>query len=443
MVVRYTLIEKIRMFLQCREALSVSKAKNAYQIDKEIETVYSHLSSHPDVKKGLAYLEADQTNTLHEQIELAEISAPPFQEETRARAFMKKLEELGLEEVQQDSEGNVFGRLRGERKGPTLFVSAHIDSVFSMETDVTVTEKDGIYYGPGITDDARGLAALLSIVRAFSHSGLKPEADIIFGGTVGEEGPGDLRGVKAFFNEHPEVEGFISIDAVSPTAIVYKGTGSYRYEITYTGPGGHSFGAFGTPSAVHAAGRAISAISDLNPPVDPKTTFNVGVVQGGTIPTAIAEEAKLYIDIRSNGKKELDQLDSRIQVILQEAAEMENRKTGQYGDAGIRVDINKLGDRPVGVQDDQARVVQTAWAATEQLGLVPTLEDALSTDANLPISIGVPALTLGAGGDGGGYHSLDEWFDPTNAHLGPQRVFLTILGLSGIAKTTLPLLPEK
>ncbi|MCM2676972.1 M20/M25/M40 family metallo-hydrolase [Alkalicoccobacillus plakortidis] len=225
----------------------------SYKLDKEIETVFSHLHDHQDVKKGLEFLEADQAQTLKEQIELAEISAPPFAETNRALAYKKKLEELGLEEVKQDAEGNVYGILKGERSSPALFVSAHIDSVFSIDTDVTVTEKDGIYFGAGITDDARGLAALLSIVRAFKHTGIKPEADIIFGGTVGEEGPGDLRGVKAFFKENQEVDGFISIDAVSPSAIVYKGTGSYRYEITYTGSGGHSFGAFGTPSAVHAA----------------------------------------------------------------------------------------------------------------------------------------------------------------------------------------------
>ncbi|MDQ0208495.1 M20/M25/M40 family metallo-hydrolase [Alkalicoccobacillus murimartini] len=418
-------------------------AKAMYKLDKETETVFTHLQKHQDIKAGLQFLEADQAQTLQEQIELAEISAPPFEETKRALAYKNKLEQLGLEEVKQDSEGNVYGVLKGNRPGPKLFVSAHIDSVFSSDTDVTVTEKDGLYYGPGITDDARGLAALLSIVRAFNHTGIKPEADIIFGGTVGEEGPGDLRGVKAFFSENKDVEGFISIDSVSPSAIIYKGTGSYRYEITYSGPGGHSFGAFGTPSAVHAAGRAIAMIADLETSTDPKTSFNVGVVEGGTIPTAIAEQSKLYLDIRSNGKKELDEIDSRVRVIFQQAAEQENKRWGYVGQKGIQVELNKLGNRPVGTQLDEAAIVQTAWAATEQLGLVPTLEQAVSTDANYPISIGIPAITLGAGGDAGGAHSLDEWFDPTDAHLGPQRVFLTILGLSGVARTTLPLLSSK
>ncbi|TSB44695.1 M20/M25/M40 family metallo-hydrolase [Alkalicoccobacillus porphyridii] len=415
----------------------------SYNLNKEVETVFTHVKNSEKVKEALRFIEKDQSQTLQEQIELAEIGAPPFEESKRALAYLNKLKDLGLENVKQDQEGNVYGVLKGERQGPTLFVSAHIDSVFSADTDVRVTKKDGRYYGPGITDDARGLAALLSIVRAFKVSGITPEADIIFGGTVGEEGPGDLRGVKAFFKEHPEVDGFISIDAVSPSAIVYKGTGSYRYEITYSGPGGHSFGAFGTPSAVHAGGRAISMIADLETASHPKTTFNVGVIEGGTIPTAIAQQAKLYVDIRSNGKNELDEIDSRVQVIFQEAAEAENARWGKFGENGISVDINKLGDRPVGSQADDADIVQACWAATEVLGLTPTLEQAISTDANLPISLGIPAVTLGAGGDAGGAHSLEEWFDPTNAHLGPQRVFLTILGLSGIARMTLPLLPSK
>ncbi|WP_059104950.1 M20/M25/M40 family metallo-hydrolase [Shouchella shacheensis] len=402
-----------------------------YITNERIQSAYRKLAEDSQVRKALSFLEADAEQTLREQIRFAEIPAPPFLEEVRATELKIQLQELGLEDVQQDLQGNVFGLRKGTGSGPTLFVSAHIDSVFSAETETNVTERDGIYYGPGITDDARGLAALLSIVRAFNESGIETHGDLVFGGTVGEEGPGDLRGVKAFFTEQTNVDGFISIDAVSPEAIVYKGTGSYRYEVTYSAPGGHSFQAFGTPSAVHAAGRATAKVAGLTPPKEPKTTFNVGVIEGGTIPTAIAESCTLYVDIRSNGLAELEALDGQVRQLFTEAAEEENAHFGYSEKDGVQVLIEKKGDRPVGAQPKDASCVQTAWQATKALGLTPSLADAISTDANYPISIGIPALTLGAGGETGATHSLDEWYDPTDGHLGPQRIFLTILGLVG------------
>jgi acetylornithine deacetylase/succinyl-diaminopimelate desuccinylase-like protein len=319
-------------------------------------------------------------------------------------------------------------------------VAAHLDTVFPEGTDVKVREKDDKLYAPGIADDSRGLAALLGIVRAFNASGVKTKGDIVFCGNVGEEGLGDLRGVKALFRDHKDIDGFISIDGVESDGITYLATGSHRYDVTYKGPGGHSFSAFGLPSAIHALGRAIAKISDLETSMDPKTTFTVGVVKGGTSVNSIAAEGSMLMDMRSDSTKELLAVEAKFLDIVQKAAAEENAR---WGSDKIKVEIKLVGDRPAGTQPNDAMIVQAAWASTEMIGQKPILRGASSTDSNLPISLGIPALTLGGGGKDFGNHSPNEWFDPTDAYLGPQRVFLTILGLVGVDGVTESLLPKK
>lgn len=394
-------------------------------LQKELHKQFTTMIAEPRVQEGLAFLKNDDRQTLHEQMTIAEIPAPPFQEEKRANYVQEQFRKLGLTNVKQDEEGNVYGLRPGKKDVSAIVVSAHLDSVFSEETDVTVKERDGVYYGPGITDDARGLAALLSVIRAFQHTGIQTEAPIVFLATVGEEGPGDLRGVKAFIDGNANIASFISIDSVSPEEIIYQGTGSFRYEVTFSGTGGHSFQHFGTPSAVHAAGRAIAAIASLDVPETPKTTFNVGVVEGGTIPTAIAETCTIKLDLRSNGRAELDSIAEKALLLCETACSQEGE-----GDQTIRLSSKKVGDRPVGVQSADSEIVEMAVLATEALGLTPELAPPSSTDANYPISKGIPALTLGGGGEGGGYHSLNEWYKPVNSYLGPQRVWLVALGLA-------------
>lgn len=411
-----------------------------------MKDVYARMKQSKSVNRALEFLFEDDIRTLKEQIALAEIPAPPFSEHTRAVDFEKRLQSLGLENVRRDEEGNVYGDHKGSGGGPTLFVSAHLDSVFSADVDTGVTEKDGVYYGPGITDDARGLAALLSVVRALKAAGIETTGDVIFGGTVGEEGQGDLRGVKTFFSENKNVDGFLSIDTVSPQEIIYTGTGSYRYMIRFRGPGGHSFGSFGTPSAVHAAARATAAIADLETESEPKTTFNVGMIEGGAIPTAIAETCAMGVDIRSDGMAQLKTLEEKIQRIVERAVRVENERWGYAETKGVAATMEKIGDRPVAPQSDGNIIVQTAWHATEALALTPRLAKPVSTDANFPISIGVPSLTLGGGGEAGAAHSLDEWYQPKRSYLGPQRILLTILGLAGISLESIfspPLLPKR
>ena len=396
------------------------------------------LLAHPDVQKGLAFLKDDQEQTTLDQKTITEIPAPPFQEEERGTYYLSRLKELGLEEAREDSAGNVYGRYKGVGTGPTVFIAAHLDTVFSQGTDVSVKEKDGRLYAPGIADDGRGLAEVLSILRAFKASGVKTVGDIIFGGDVGEEGLGDLRGMKAFFKENPSIDGFISIDGSRAGNISYLATGSRRYEITYKGPGGHSFGAFGLPSAIHALGRSIAKISDLAVPQEPKTTFTVGEIKGGTSVNSIAAKASMLVDMRSNDSLALKSLENNVLGCAKAAAEEENAR---WNSDMISVDLKLVGDRPAGQQNPDTIMVQAAWASATAIGEKPELGPAGSTDANLPISLGIPAITLGRGGCSGGVHSLDEWFDPINAYVGPQITFLTLLSLVGVADVTEPLLP--
>jgi tripeptide aminopeptidase len=405
-----------------------------------VKEAFQKIATEPLVKGGLQFLKADHEKTINEQIVIAEIPAPPFKEEKRAQFILSRLDDLGLENIEIDEEGNVFGLLRGVGRGPQIFVSAHLDTVFPEGTDTTVRKENGILYAPGIVDDTSGLAEMLSVIRAFKETKIQPIGDIIFGGTVGEEGLGNLRGVRAFFNDHDDIDGFISIDGPEISRICYKGTGSYRYKVTYKGPGGHSFGAFGLPSAIHALGRAIAEIAEIQTKEDPKTTFTVGELKGGTSVNAIAAEAHMYVDLRSNDSGELLKLEQQFLQIIAKAADDENAR---WNTDKITLITEKIGDRPAATQPDDAPIVQIACAATEMMGLTPTLAGPSSTDSNVPMCLGVPSITLGKGGKTGGAHTLDEWFDPTDSYQGPQRAFLTILGLVGAVNISEPLLSKK
>ncbi len=412
-----------------------------YEPSPQVQAAYAALGQHAPVQQGSAFIKADQDNTTQDQITITEIPAPPFKEDERGEYYKGRLAELGLADVQEDEVGNVYGTLEGTGDGPTMFVSAHLDTVFPEGTDVTVREVDGKLCAPGIGDDGRGLASLLSIVRAFKDSGVQPVGDIIFGGTVGEEGLGDLRGVKHFFSEHTEVDGFISIEGGDPATLTYLATGSHRYEITYKGPGGHSFGAFGTPSAIHALGRAVAGIADVKPPTGPKTTFTVGVIEGGTSVNSIAAEATMQLDMRSNATDKLLELERNIMGIVDRADDQENKRWKRNE---ITVEKKLVGDRPAGSQPDDALIVQSGWASAQSIGLQPVLGAPSSTDSNLPISLGIPSLTLRGGGDSEGSHSPEEcWTETEDAYQGPQQSYMTTLGLVGVSGVSEPLLPDR
>jgi acetylornithine deacetylase/succinyl-diaminopimelate desuccinylase-like protein len=320
---------------------------------------------------------------------------------------------------------------------PKLVVAAHLDTVFPEGTDFTVKEKDGVVSAPGIGDDSRGLAVLLTLIKTMNSNELATVGDILFVGNVGEEELGNLRGVKALFRDHNDIDGFISIDGLGVSRIVNQGTGSHRYEMTFKGPGGHSFQEFGLPSAIHAMGRAIAKISDLQTPSEPRTTFTVGTVSGGTSVNAIASEAKMAVDMRSNSTEELLKLEARLLALVKQAVAEENAR---WGSDKLSLDIKLIGDRPAGIVSADSPIVQaTQRAVTAVSGAKATLAGS-STDSNQPMSLGIPAVTIGGGGEGGNWHSRNEWYRNVNAYQGPQNALLTVLmltGLDGVSKPTL------
>ncbi|MFA9559704.1 M20/M25/M40 family metallo-hydrolase [Evansella sp. AB-rgal1] len=409
-------------------------------ISPEVAVVYKQLLQTSIVKEGLVWLKEQNEQTLQDQIELTEIPAPTFQEEMRGKEFKRRLEELGLENIEKDQVGNVFGLYRGTGNGPRIVVSAHLDTVFPEKTDVKVRRDGNKVYAPGIADDGRGLAVVLTLLKLFNNFNIETEGDILFGATVGEEGLGDLNGVKALFKNRDDIDGFISIEPGSPTRATYLATGSHRYRVTFRGKGGHSFGDFGTPSAIHALGRAVARISDLQTPDEPKTTFTVGTISGGTSVNTIAEEATMLVDIRSTDPEELQKLEIRILEEIHTAVAEENKR---WDTNSIKVELEQVGNRPAGTQSAHSMIVQAATSATKSLGYEPKLAPSSSTDSNVPISLGIPAVTLGGGGMFGGAHTLSEYFDATNSFYGPQQVFLTILGLVGIKNGSDPVLPKR
>jgi acetylornithine deacetylase/succinyl-diaminopimelate desuccinylase-like protein len=398
------------------------------------------LSKDPKVKAGLDFLEEDNDYTTQEQIALTEIPAPTFQEQERGLEYQRRLIEYGLKNVQIDSQGNVFGVRPGTGNGPKLVVAGHLDTVFPGSTDVKAKLRDSRIYAPGIADDGRGLSSVLTLLRAIEKANIKTTGDIIFGATVGEEGLGDLNGVKALFENRKDIDGFISIEPGSPERITYLATGSRRYHVTYTGTGGHSFGDFGKPSAIHALGRAIAKISDIQTPKEPKTTFNVGTINGGTSVNTISAKAEMLIDMRSVSPDALKDLEDKVMDILKVAADEENKR---WETNDIQVDIKLVGDRPAGSQPEDSIIVQAALASAEVLGFEAILDEPSSTDSNVPISLGVPAVTLGGGGKFGGCHTLEEFYDPTDAFYGVQKIFLTMLGLVGVENVCESLLIKK
>src|SRR4051812_26084394 len=411
------------------------------QTSPAVDVAYTAILAHPKVIKTLDDIKADDDRALAEQKRITEIPAPPYKEKVRAEYFLKRFQELGFRDATIDSEGNVIGLRKGSGGGPKLVVSAHLDTVFPEGTDVTVKEKDGVILAPGIGDDSRGLAALLSLIQAMNANRIKTVGDVLFVGTVGEEELGNLRGVKALFRDHADIDGFISIDGLGITRIVNQATGSHRYEMIFHGPGGHSFQEFGLPSAIHAMGRAIAKISELQTPKEPKTTFTVGTVVGGTSVNAIAAEARMAVDMRSDSTEELLKLEAKLPDLVRDAVKEENPR---WKPDKIAVKIKLIGDRPAGIVALDSPIVQATQRAVAVVTRAPRVTFAgSSTDSNWAMSRGIPAVTIGGGGEGGNWHSRNEWYKPVNAWYGPQNALLTILALTGLDGVTRPALQRR
>lgn len=387
------------------------------------------LMKQPAIVAAFAAIKANEPETVALQITLTEIPAPPFKEQKRAAAVKKQFEAMGLTNVFIDQEGNVLGTRKGKSAKPHVVLCAHLDTVFPEETDVTVKRDGAILRAPGIADDTRGLAELISVGRALQQAKVETPGTLTFVASVGEEGLGDLRGVKALFNTtlKDQIDYFVAIDGGTVTNITHIGVGSYRYLITFKGPGGHSYGAFGMPNPIHALSRAGAKIADIQVPVVPKTTFNIGRIGGGTSVNSIPFEAWMEVDLRSADVPSLDATRDRMLEAVRRAVDEENARWKSKSQ--VTVDIKLVGDRPAGQTPPESPIVKAAQATIRALGGLPTLGSG-STDSNYPIRLGVPAVTLGRGGKGTGGHSLDEAFDTTDAWRGPQHHLLLAVTLA-------------
>lgn len=386
------------------------------------DDIGSQLLQVPAVAAAVAAAETTEPWVQQQQAALCEVPAPPFKEQARGQLYRRFFEQLGLRNVRVDAVGNVLGERPGDGAGPHLVFSAHLDTVFPEGTDVRVTRHGARLSGPGIADDCRGLAVLLGVVRAFRDARVSTPGRITFVGTVGEEGLGDLRGVKHLFGpEGPgAIDRFVSVDGAG-LAITSGGVGSKRYRVTFRGPGGHSYGAFGLPNPLHALGRAIAAIGDLQVPTDPKTTFNVGRVGGGTSVNSIPFEAWMEVDLRSEATSALAELDGRVRAIVEAAAAAENARWAHA--QRVTVEMTLVGDRPAGRTADTSEIVRAAASVLRALRL-PVATATSSTDANVPMARGIPAITVGGGGRAAATHSLEESFDTTDAVQGLRQAIL-------------------
>ena len=399
-------------------------------MDQPLDPRLRTLLDRADVARARTHIYEDDARTIGEQTELTEIPAPPFGEDARGRRMAELMAESGLEDVERDEVGNVLGWWGKGPRAP-LIVSAHLDTVFPAGTDVTVRAEGDRLVGPGIADDGRGLAALLALARAFAHARLTLARPVLFVGTVGEEGEGDLRGARHLFRAGgpgPGAHGFVSLDGAGLTRIVTGGLGSRRFRLTVRGPGGHSWVDWGTPNPIHVLGCAIAGFTELALAQEPRTTLSVGRWAGGTSVNAIPQDAWVEMEVRSQSLDELDRLDARIRAGAHAALAHVNRSANGYRLAELSIDV--MGDRPAGETDPGHPLVRAAVAATQAVGAIPGLAVS-STDSNIPMSMGVAAITLGAGGQAGLAHTSDEWYRNERGPEGIVRALLTVVLSAG------------
>jgi tripeptide aminopeptidase len=373
--------------------------------------------------------------TLEEQLRLVAIPAPTFQEQVRGAYVADRLREIGLEQVHVDEVGNVLGRLPGAAPEPErspALVTAHLDTVFAAGVDVTPRTVGKRHYAPGITDNCRGLAALLATARVLVETGLRTARPLWFVATVGEEGAGDLRGVKHLFREgsrYANAAAFVSIDGSGLRRIVHRALGSRRLRVEMRGPGGHSWSDFGVVNAIHASAAAVAGLAAIALPVDPPTSLTVARSGGGTTINAVPDCAWFEVDMRSEGGPELDALEAAARRIIERAVAAENQRR-RTGSEELSLRIVVIGDRPSGSVSERDPLVAAAVRATRAAGAEPEMV-ASSTDSNVAISLGIPAVTIGAGGDSGGIHTPEEWYENVAGAEGLERSLLVAIAAAG------------
>lgn len=412
---------------------NVSAQENDRTASEEYIQEIRDITDKEPVKNAFNFIEEIDSRTTEDLIMLTEIPAPPFKEERRAQKYYEMLQEAGADSVWIDEEGNVLALRKGEERKRTVALNAHMDTVFPEGTDVTVEMRGDTLHAPGIGDDTRGLMVVLTVLRAMESQNIRTKDDVLFIGTVGEEGLGDLRGVKHLFEEHgPGIDLWIAVDGGNTGRIVNRALGSHRYRVTFEGPGGHSWGSFGLANPSHALGKAMHYFSlkaDAFTQEGPRTSYNVGRINGGTSVNSIPFETWMEVDMRSVSNKSLEQIDEIFQksVLKALAEENEMRRRGPE----LTVDIEMIGDRPSGETDPSTSLVQRAMSTAQYFGSEPSLTRS-STDSNIPISLNIPAVTIGRGGAGGNGHSLNEWWLNKDGHIAIQRALLLLVSEAGI-----------
>jgi tripeptide aminopeptidase len=402
-----------------------------------VQQEIARLAALPALRAASAWFRGQETQLAYWQLEMAKIPAPPFGEAARAEWLKKRFRDVGLSDVHIDGVGNVFGT-RGSGSG-FVSLSAHIDTVFPAGTPLNVRQQGTRLYGPGVSDNGAGVVALLAIASALQSAKITPQTPIVFIGNVGEEGEGDLRGMRHIFANprwKDSIRYSLVLDGAGADTIVAEALGSRRFEIIVRGPGGHSWSDFGAPNPILVLARAIRAFAQNPVPTSPKTTFNIGVIRGGTSVNSIPESASMRVDIRSTSMQEMERLEASLRHELEQASEeetlaSERRNPSPKRSATLSYEIVAIGNRPAGELAPDARMLKVIRAVDSHLGNAAQIQRA-STDANIPLSLAREAIAIGGGGTGGGAHTLQEWFDCNGRELSLKRILLTLLALSGI-----------
>jgi tripeptide aminopeptidase len=419
--------------------MALSSRAEVSQGFPDFQQEIARLAASPELRSAFAWLRAQEAQFAQWQLDVARIPAPPFGEAARATWMANKFRELGLDDVHNDDVGNVFGIHPGFGRN-YVALSAHMDTVFPAGTPLNIRQQGNRLYGPGVSDNGAGLTAMLAIAALLRSVRIRHALPFLFIANVGEEGEGDLRGMRHIFSA-PRWKDSISynlvLDGAGSDTIVAEALGSRRFEVIVRGPGGHSWSDFGAPNPILVLARAIQVFAKTPVPSSPKTTFNIGVIRGGTSVNSIPESASMRVDLRSTSMAEMERLEVALRLALEDAVEQESiasegRAVSQRRSSGVSCEIVVIGNRPAGELDPSARILQVIRAVDAHLGNAAQVQRA-STDANIPLSLGREAIAIGGGGTGGGAHTLQEWFDCSGRELGLKRILLTLLALAGVS----------
>jgi tripeptide aminopeptidase len=408
-------------------------------LKQEVQREVVRLAASPEVRSAFNWFRLQEPQLAHWQSEMARIPAPPFGESARGEWLAERFREVGLDDVRIDDVGNVFGTHPGFGKR-YVALSAHIDTVFPASTPLNIRQQGSRLYGPGVSDNGAGVAAMLGIAALLRSVRLRHAMPFVFIGNVGEEGEGDLRGMRHIFSTprwKDSIAYSLVLDGAGADTIVAEALGSRRFEVIVRGPGGHSWSDFGAPNPIVILAKAVDMFTSTPVPTSPKTTFNIGVIRGGTSVNSIPESASMKVDIRSTSMNEMERLEQSLRVALNRAVEDETMaaemRSSTQKRPGVTCEVVVIGNRPAGELPPGARILQVVRAVDAQLANAAQIQRA-STDANIPLSLGLEAVAIGGGGSGGGAHTLQEWFDSNGRELGLKRILLTMLALAGVGE---------